>query len=124
MYPLELCQEVSRALLIALGVVFGAGCSSLLLTWRLYRTTRYLKEALARELRSSIGKQRQLVISSSKLSSSITRNLLETFLREPVPSLSDLVERTEREFRLRASARRSEEDEQTEELRTSDFIRR
>lgn len=116
----QLCNLVGQAFLL----VLGAALSVLVITWRLWLTTRYLKEALARELRSSFAKQKSLVISNSTRSSNITRSLLEIFLREPVPNLRDLVERTEREFQLRASAQPSEESTDTIEMRTSDFIQR
>jgi hypothetical protein len=122
MYPLELCQEVSRALLIALGVALGAGCSSLLITWRLYRTTRYLKEALDRVQRSGSERLRTAIANFYRLSNERQKQLLESFLRAPVPTLQDLVNRTEEQYKLRRSTKPYGEEE-TIELRTKDLTR-
>lgn len=127
MDTLQLCNILGQAFLL----VLGAGCSLLALTWRLWLTTRYLKEALAREVRSSSSAQRSTIGGSFRICNELQRSLLETFLRAPVPTLRDLVESTEREFQARESARRSAaptdwtgDDEGTQELMTRDFIQR
>lgn len=121
-------QQICSIVAQVAWAVFGAVCSVLVITWRLWLTTKYLREALAREMRSNFAKQRQQVIFSSKHSSNTIRSMLEIFLREPVPNLKDLVERTEREFQLRASERLSGVDDletmKTQELNTRDFIPR
>lgn len=112
--------------------VLWAGLSLLLLSWRLFRTNRYLREALERERLSNTDAQKKLIGNCFRACNSMQRSLLEAFLREPTPTLHDLVERTEREFQARASAPRSEairelrltETEETRELETRDFILR
>jgi hypothetical protein len=120
MDPSTLCQIVAQAFWL----VLGAGLSSLGITWRLFRTTRYLKEALVREQRSSIERERRRIAESYRTFNALQRSLLESFLREPTPTLRDLVERTEREFQARASEPPSGESDSTMELRTRDFIPR
>lgn len=129
MAPLELCTLLSQAFLL----VLGAGLSALGVTWRLYRTTRFLKEALARQQRSGFEQQQLTTKRSYARWNALQKSLLERFLREPVPTLSDLVERTEREFSARESTRPSTpppaprvqgSTEHTIEVNESDFIRR
>ncbi len=120
MDTLQLCSIIAQAFWL----VLGAGLSSLGITWRLYRTTRFLREALGREQRSSIERERRRIAASYRTFNALQRSLLESFLREPTPTLRDLVERTEREFQARASEPPSEDSNSTMELRTRDFIPR
>lgn len=120
MDPLALCQLIAQAFWL----VLGAGLSLLGITWRLFRTTRYLKEALARDQRSSFERERRTTAEVFRQCNSMQRSLLESFLRAPTPTLRDLVESTEREYRARASAPPSGENDTTMELRTSDFTPR
>ena len=75
----------------------GAGFWSLTTIWRLYRRNRYLQEALRRERASSLQKLNEM-----------QRSLLEAFMREPTPTLEELVNRTEEQWSARASAKYSE----------------
>lgn len=113
--------------------VLLVGFSLLQLTLRLYRTNRFLKEALERERLSNTAAQKLLIGNCFRACNSMQRSLLEAFLREPTPSLQSLVERTEREFRARASEPPSaamrelgwtDDKDETQELGTRDFILR
>lgn len=104
--------------------VLGAGLSLAGVTWQLFRMKRYLSEALERERLSSIAREKRLTTSFSKTFNSKVQSLLESFLREPTPTLKSLVESTEREFRARASAARSVESDSTIQLTTRDLIPR
>jgi hypothetical protein len=66
------------------------------LTFSLWRRTRYLQGLLFREQQKRIDEL-----------NAMQKQLLEHFLREPVPSLSELVDRTEEEWSLRSSPMRS-----------------
>jgi hypothetical protein len=126
--PPELCALISQAFWL----VLGAGLSSLLLFWRQWRITRFLKEALARQQRSGFQQQQLTIKRSYARWNELQKSLLERFLRAPVPSLNDLAEPTAPAFSLKPSARSSvpppmPKDDQTTELETkdiSDFIRR
>lgn len=107
----------------AFWLVFGALCSSLMLTWQLFRRARYLRALLARERGESTRRESALIANSYRERNELQRNLLESFLREPVPTLSDLVERTERAFQARASRPPSEASDETIELQTRDLTR-
>jgi hypothetical protein len=126
--PSEMCALVTQAFWL----VLGAGLSSLLLFWRQWRTTRFLKEALVRQQRSGFVQQQQTIKRSYARWNELQKSLLERFLRAPVPSLSDLAEPTAPEFRLRPSARSSTPPpapktpasiDETTELETKDFTR-
>jgi len=120
MDPSTLCQLIAQAFWL----VLGGGLSLLGITWQLFRTRRYLREALAREQQRHIAIERGLLNSNFAKLNGLQRSLLESFLREPTPSLSDLVERTEREWRAKASVPPSEATDPTIELRTGDIIPR
>jgi hypothetical protein len=120
MDQLQMCALFAQAF----WALCGGGLSLLAVTWQLFRTKRYLAEALERERLSSTARERQLIASFSKTFNTRVQSLLESFLREPTPTLHDLVERTEREFRARASERRSVESESTIQVMTRDFIPR
>jgi hypothetical protein len=104
-------------------LVLGAGLSSLGVTWQLFRTKRYLSAALVREQRSSTERERRLIAETFRQCNSMQRSLLESFLREPAPTLRDLVERTEREFQARASEKSFDQSD-TIQVKTTDFIPR
>jgi hypothetical protein len=87
----ELCRLVAWGLLAAC----GAGLSAVSSTWILFRQTRYLRAALAREQASNIERQNSLV-----------RTLAEAFSRGPGTTLEDLLEATERDFELKSSKKR------------------
>jgi hypothetical protein len=118
------CQAVLSALWIASSVAFFA----LVGIWRAWATTKYLREALGREMHSNSFEQRRLIGLLYTRSSQMQRELLQSFLRAPTPTLAELVSNTERDLRVRESAppfgRRTTADsgEQTTELRTSDFF--
>jgi hypothetical protein len=128
---LALCREIAWVLWGVSWVAFSA----LVSTWRLWLTSRYLREALGREMRSNSSGQRKLIGLLYSRSSQMQKQLLESFLRAPTPTLEDLVESTERELRVTASAKRSTpartsvqpqpppliRDDQTIELTTRDF---
>lgn len=129
--PLELCALLAQAFWL----VLGAGLSSLLLFWRQWRTTRYLKEALVRQQRSGFEQQRATIKRSYARWNELQKSLLERFLRAPVPTLNDLADPTGPGFSLKPSARRSVPpptapqpfDDSTMELNTrdlDDFTRR
>ena len=105
----EQCEAAVRGFLLLLGVV----CSLLVLIWRRSLTTRYLAEALARELRENTAQQRRLIADCFSRCNTMQRDLLQTFLREPTPTLRDLVERTDREFSAKASGTWSEDTDET-----------
>ncbi len=117
-------QQICSVLAQAFWLLLGAGLSLLGVTWQLFRTKRYLREALAREMRSNSSQQRALINECYRVSNEMQRSLLETFLREPTPTLRDLVESTERRFRARASEPPSGESESTIQLTTRDFTQR
>jgi hypothetical protein len=117
MDPLALCAFQAKAFWLLLGV----GFSLLTLTWRLFQRKRYLVALLERERRTSAQKYAELLSNSSRQFAELQRSLLESFLREPTPTLRDLVERTEREWQARASGMPSDE---TIQLTTRDLIRR
>lgn len=128
MQLLELCAMVTQAFWLAL----GAGLSSLLLFWRQWRTTRYLKEALARQQRSDFVQQQAIIRRSYARWNELQKSLLERFLRDPVPTLNDLAEPTAPEFSLKPSARPSaappaprvqRSSDETTELETKDLTR-
>lgn len=116
---MTLCEGQSRVFWLVLGV----GFSLLLNSYRQFRTIRYLNEALARVQRSGSERLRCAIANFYSLSNARQKALLESFLREPVPTLNDLVERTEREYRLRRSRPPSQDQEQTIELKTKDLTR-
>jgi hypothetical protein len=121
MDPQQICTVIAQAFWLLL----GAGCSLLGVTWQLFRTRKYLREALERERLSSTAREKRLINEFCRTFNSRQQSLLESFLREPTPTLHDLVERTEREFRARASAPSSEgSGESTIQIRTSDFTPR
>lgn len=120
MDPLLVCRVIAQVFWLVLGV----GLSLAGLTWQLWRMTRYLKEALAREQRSSTAREKKLIDECLRIANSRQQSLLEKFLREPTPTLRDLVEFTDREFRARASAAHSAESDETMELSTRHFIPR
>jgi len=120
MDPLLVCRIIAQAFWLVLGV----GLSLVGLTWQLWRRTRYLTAALDQELASSTAREKHLIAESLRIFNSTQRSLLEKFLREPTPTLRDLVESTDREFRARASAAQSEESDATMELSTRHFIPR
>jgi hypothetical protein len=122
--PLQECQRTLlecqrsrelavRAFLLLVGLVF----SLLGLAWKNWITTKYLREALARGERLHTEQQRSLIADCFSRCNQMQRDLLQTFLQEPTPTLRDLVERTDREFSARASVRRSEVDESTTTFR-------
>lgn len=117
MEPLTLCAFQARAFWLLLGV----GFSLLTLTLKLFQRKRYLVVLLERERRMSAQKYAALLSNSSKQFAELQRELLESFLREPTPTLRDLVERTDQEWRARASETPSDE---TIQLTTRDLIRR
>lgn len=102
--------------------LLGAACSLLGVTWRLYLTNRYCNELLVRLQRSSSERLRTAIANFYRLSNERQKSLLESFLRAPVPTLSDLVNRTEEEYKLRRSEKPYGEEE-TIELRTRDLTR-
>jgi hypothetical protein len=118
------CQAVLSALWIASSVAFFA----LVGIWRAWATTKYLREALGREMRSNSSEQRRLIGLLYSRSNQMQRELLTSFLRAPTPTLADLVSSTERELRVRESGLHSGppmtagSDERTSELRTQDFF--
>ena len=116
--PQTLCTWALQAFWLVLGVA----CSLLITTWRLYLTKRYLSEGLARVQRSGSERLRIAIASFYHLSNERQKSLLESFLRAPVPTLNDLVQRTEDELRLRSS-RQPYGEEETIELRTKDLTR-
>lgn len=113
----QLCRAFAQVFLL----VLGAGLSLAGLTWQLYRTNRYLKEALERERVSSSERERQLIRGFSRSFSTKVQSLLESFLRAPTPTLHELVASTEAEFRARASAGRSTESDSTINLTTREL---
>lgn len=123
---LELLLVQCRGALWALWVVSWVAFSALVSTWRLSLRTKYLREALAREMRSNSSEQKKLIGESYKRCEQMRKELLERFLRAPTPTLSDLVESTERELQVRASRPPSAPltpavSENTIELNTADF---
>ncbi len=115
-------------LIWALWVVSSVACSLLLATWRLSLTRRYLFEALGREQRLRIAQMRSMANEHCRSYSELQRSLLQSFLQEPTPTLNDLVESREHEFRARASERPSAPPrpltgalDETIELTTRDF---
>lgn len=120
---LALCREMAWALWAVSWVAFSA----LVSTWRLFLTTRYMREALAREMRSTSLDKRKLIGWLYTRSNQMQRETMESFLRAPTPTLSELVESTERELRVRASRPPSPPlttavcADETVELTTKDF---
>ena len=116
---LDPCQALLSAFWIAVSVAF----SSLVVTWRVLLTNKYLTEALEREARTCSEEKRRLIDWCFKRSNAMQKSLWESFLREPVPTLDNLVERTERAWSLKQSARRSAppREESTIELTTRDI---
>jgi len=112
MDQIELCKWIGWA---SWAVLWGA-CSALVVTWRLFLTNRYLREALAREQRRHTAAERALLSSNFARCSAMQRGLLESFLREPTPTLNDLAGSTDNEFQLTPSDQHSE-DSQTREFR-------
>lgn len=82
----------------------GAGSWCLTTIWRLYRRNRYLSEAVRRERASAWQKQTEM----RQEHRHELNEQLESFLREPVPTLEELVSRTEVEWEARSSRKRSE----------------
>jgi hypothetical protein len=124
MDPLSLCRIISW---VAWVVLWGA-CSLLVVTWRLFLTNRYLREGLEREQQRHTAIERALLNSSFKQCNGLQRSLLESFLREPTPTLHNLVESTEKEWRARRSTPPSpprqdwtDDTDPTMDLRTSDL---
>lgn len=68
-------------------VALSLGLWWIKLTCQLYRRTRYLEEALRREQRQNIEQR-----------NAMQTRLLEAFLREPRPTLRELVDDTETPF--------------------------
>lgn len=125
MDPLQLCALQAKAFWLALGV----GLSLLGLTWRLFRRVRYLRALLDLERASASNRQKSLIESMLARLNAMQKTLLQSFLQEPTPTLSDLVESTERRFSARASRppsapERTPPDESTVELTTKDFTQR
>ena len=126
MDPLLLCELQAKAFWLALGV----GLSLLGLTWQLFRRVRYLRALLELERRESSSKQRSLTESMLARLNAMQKTLLQSFLQDPTPTLSDLVESTERKFSARASRppsapdRTPPDDSTTINLTTKDFIPR
>lgn len=127
---LELLLDQCKVAISAFWIAASVGCSALVAIWRLWLTTRYLREALGRELRSNSAAQRTLIAHLYSRSRLMQKELLESFLRAPTPTLHDLVESTERELRVRASRPPSVPsnrpltgamDEETIQLNTGDF---
>ena len=90
---MDLETQLVNALLPALVKLFEGHGGSLLLvmiTYRLWRRTRYLTELLARAEQRSLDQQ-----------NAMQKRLLETFTRAPTPTLSDLAQRTEEDFTLK-----------------------
>lgn len=122
---LAICREILWVLWGVSWVAFSA----LVNTWRLWLTSKYLREALGRETRSNSAAQRTLISWLYSRSGQMQRELLASFLRAPTPTLSDLVESTERELRVRASKQPLRPlttavcADETVELTTRDFIR-
>lgn len=116
----QLCSILAQVFWL----VLGAGLSLAGVTWQLFRTKRYLAEALERERLSSTAREKLLIGNFSKTFHSRVQSLLESFLREPTPTLHDLVESTERKFRARAYEQRSTESDSTIQLTTRDLIPR
>lgn len=114
---LQYCQVAISAFWIAASVA----CSLLVVIWRAFLTNRYLTEALEREMRSCSAEKRNLLNWCFRHSNAMQKRLWESFLREPVPTLEDLVERTERAWSLKQSARKSAENADTIEIRTQDL---
>jgi hypothetical protein len=85
---------------------FASGVGSWCLTtiWRLYRKNRYLSEAVRRERASSWQKLTEM----RREQNETLNRTLESFLREPTPTLSELVARTEQEWEVRASKKQSD----------------
>lgn len=90
----QLCRLVAWAFW---GVLWGA-FSLLIVTWRLYLTNRYLKEATARERRSASCEKRMLIRLSYQRSNELQRTLLDRFLRAPVRTLKELARLTDIEL--------------------------
>lgn len=105
MDPIELCRLIAWA---SWAVLWGA-CSALAVTWRLFLTNRYLREALERQQRRHSAIEREQQSSNFAKLNALQRSLLESFLREPTPTLQDLAGSTDNEFRLTPSDPRSEE---------------
>lgn len=121
MQPTQWCEWQSQAFWF----VLGGGCSSLSVIWQLFRRVRYLRGLLERERAASMRRENELIARTYKERNELQRNLLESFLREPVPTLSELVERTERAFQARASRPPyAASDDETMELSTKDLIPR
>jgi hypothetical protein len=66
-----------------------AGLCALVVIWRLYRRTRYLKELLRREKEQSFGHYNKIVM-----------NLSEAYSKGPNPTLAELGRNIESEFEL------------------------
>lgn len=124
MDPLSLCRIISW---VAWVVLWGA-CSLLVITWRLFLTNRYLREGLEREQQRHTAIERGLLSSSFRRCNELQKSLLESFLREPTPTLERLVADTEAQWRARQSVPPSpprqdwkDDEDSTTELRTSDL---
>ncbi len=105
------CRGSRELAVRAFLLLFGVACSLLALTWRNSLTTKYLREALARGERLNTEQQRKLIADCFSRCNMMQKDLLQTFLREPTPTLRDLVERTDREFSAKASRPRSEDSD-------------
>src|SRR5262245_12572094 len=103
MEQLTQCRDALWALLTVSSVAF----SLLVAFWRACLTTRYVRELLDREIAQCSLEKRRLIDWHFKRCAALQKSLWESFLREPVPTLNDLVERTERDWQRRQSARSS-----------------
>jgi hypothetical protein len=72
-------------------------------------------------MRSCSEEKRNLLNWCFRHCNAMQRRLWESFLREPVPTLDNLVERTERAWSLRQSRAKSAENADTIELKTQDL---
>ncbi len=119
---------------LALWSAWLVAFSLLIATWRLFLSRRYLHAALVRMQHSGFEKRRLQVRKHCEALNSMQRNLLQHFLTAPTPTLYNLVESTEAEWRARRSKLQSEDPRaartwsddnlRTTELQTSDFIQR
>jgi hypothetical protein len=107
MDPIELCRWIGW---VSWVVLWGA-CSLLAVTWRLFLTNRYLREGLAREQQRHIATERAQLNSNFGRHNALQKSLLESFLREPTPTLQDLAGSTDSEYRLTPSDPRSAEND-------------
>ena len=118
MDPLSLCLWQARAFWLLAGAGFGL----LTVTWALFRRVKYLRAALVRVQLERTRSEKEHRMQLFARLNTMQRDLLESFLREPTPTLNDLVEHTERAWRARQSVPPSVDPEgETYELRTRDL---